>query len=187
MKNDIPGALHLARLATDLDPQDDVARSLAKEYEGNLAGATDAGDLSMLADASLPPINSSRPLPPQNGAHASLDASPLKPKLGQSVELTAHTFAASGGNPKSVSDAAFTLAGPGIGAGTRLAAMGEGSTFRGGFSFLEAGRYQIDFTAKVDGTNVRATRNVVVEGPGGSSGNNNQTPTPPPSGSVKWL
>ncbi len=187
MKNDTAGALHLARLATDLDPQDDVARSLAKEYEGDLGGAVDGGDLSSLADASLPPINSARPVSPQSGAHASLDASPLKPKLGQSVEFTAHAFAASGGNPKSVTDATFTLSGPGIGAGTKLSAMSEGSTFRGGFSFLEGGRYEIDFTAKVDGANVRAVRLIFVEAPGGANPNNSQTPTPPPSGSVKWL
>jgi hypothetical protein len=175
-------------LATDLDPQDDVARKLAKEYEGDLASA-DAGVTGSDLDASLPPINSSRPVPTQVGPHASLEASPLKPKLGQSVEFTAHAFSASGGNPKSVSDAAFTLSGPGIGAGTKLSAMSEGSTFRGGFSFLEAGKYEIDFTAKVDGASVRAVRNVVVEGPGGSANpnGNNQTPTPPPSASVKWL
>jgi serine/threonine-protein kinase len=189
MKNDIAGALHLARLATDLDPQDDVARKLSKEYESDLASA-DAGVTSADLDASLPPINSARPIPAQFGAHATLEASPLKPKLGQSVEFTARTFSAAGGNPKSVSDAAFTLSGPGIGAGTKLSAMSEGSTFRGGFSFLEAGKYEIDFTAKVDGANVRAVRNVVVEGPGGAAnpnGNNNQTPNPPPSASVKWL
>jgi serine/threonine-protein kinase len=188
MKSDLTGALHLARLATDLDPQDDVARKLAKEYEGDLASA-DAGVTGSDLDASLPPINSSRPVPTQVGPHASLEASPLKPKLGQSVEFTAHAFSASGGNPKSVSDAAFTLSGPGIGAGTKLSAMSEGSTFRGGFSFLEAGKYEIDFTAKVDGASVRAVRNVVVEGPGGSANpnGNNQTPTPPPSASVKWL
>jgi hypothetical protein len=178
--------LHLARLATELDPSDDVARSLTKEYEGDLAAA-DAGDSSTQLDASLPPINSAHPAFPQTGAHASLEASPLKPKLGQSVEFTAHAFSASGGNPKTVSDAAFTLSGPGIGAGTKLSAMSEGSTFRGGFSFLEAGRYEIDFTAKVDGANVRAVRNVVVEAPGGNANNNNQTPTPAPSASVKWL
>lgn len=186
MKADLTGALHLARLATDLDPQDDVARKLAKEYEGNLAVA-DAGVSLADLDASLPPINSARPAQVQTGPHASLEASPIKPKLGQSVEFTAHAFSASGGSPKAVSDAEFTLSGPGIGAGTKLSAMSEGSTFRGGFSFLEAGRYEIDFTAKVDGANVRAVRNVIVEGPGGSNGNNNQTPTPPPSASVKWL
>jgi len=187
MNGDNVGALRLARLANDLDPQDDVARSLEKKYEADVAASKDAGDLGALADASLPPINSARPTSGATlGARSTLEAVPAKPKLGQSVEFTARTFGASGGAPKKVEDATFTLAGPGIGAGTKLSAMGEGTTFRGGFSFLEAGKYEVFFSAKVDNVAVRSSRTVVVEAPGGAN-NNTQTPTPPPSGSVKWL
>ena len=78
-----------------------------------------------------------------------------------------------------------------------LAPNGEGATFRTGFTFLEAGRYEVVFTAKVDGLTVRSARSVVVADPsvtgsgplpGPTPGSPEpSTPAPPASGSAKWL
>ena len=183
---DSAGALHLAALASELDPTDETTKSLVREYQaelgadaGALAGSTDAGRVA--------PLATNPPVQPTGGPRATLDASPAKPKLGQSVEFTARALAASGGAPKKVENPAFILAGPGIAAGTKLNAMGEGSIYRGGFSFLEPGKYDITFTARVDGSLVRSARTVVVEGAGAPASTGTDNPNPQPSASVKWL
>lgn len=183
---DNAGALHFASLASELDPTDETTKSLVREYQtdvgaeaGALAASTDAGRIA--------PLATNPPVQPTGGPRATLDASPAKPKLGQSVEFTARAVAASGGAPKRVEDPAFILAGPGIAAGTKLNAMGEGTTYRGGFSFLEPGKYEITFTARVDGSVVHSARSVIVEGQGGPASTGTDTPNPPPSASVKWM
>ena len=180
---DNTGALHFATLASELDPTDETTKSLVREYQAELGA--DAG-LASISDAGVAPLATNRPTP-AGGPHATLDASPSKPKLGQSVEFTARALTASGGAPKSVQDPAFILAGPGIAAGTKLNAMGEGTTYRGGFSFLEPGKYEITFTARVDGSVVHSARSVIVEGQDGPASTGTDTPNPPPSASVKWM
>ncbi|HEX7663062.1 MAG TPA: hypothetical protein VF407_01050, partial [Polyangiaceae bacterium] len=178
----LPEAMHLVRVASELDPTDETTRKLEERWT---EAAKDAGSLVPLDSGSMiAPLQTSRPQPALPGApRAVLEATPAKPKLGQSVEFTAKTTSASGGAPKTVEDAAFILAGPGIGAGTKLAAMGDGATFRGGFSFLEPGKYEITFTAKVDGAQVKSARTVQVEGGSAPANTGTETPTPPPSGS----
>ncbi|MEO9141308.1 MAG: protein kinase, partial [Polyangiaceae bacterium] len=112
-------ALHFIGLAGELDPTDETTQKLAERWA---AAAKDAGTLAQL-DGGIAPLQTSHPQQtphPQQQAlpgmpRATLEATPTKPKLGQSVEFTAKTTAASGGAPKSVEDAAFILAGPGIG------------------------------------------------------------------------
>src|SRR4029078_576894 len=97
-----------------------------------------------------------------SGPRALIDASPSRPKLGQSVEFAAKVVSASGGAQKSVAEAHFAIVGPGLGTGAKLAAMSEGVTYRTGFTFLEQGKYEITFSAKVDGATVRVQKIVVV-------------------------
>jgi serine/threonine protein kinase len=185
MAGDLHGAIHLSRLASELDPTDETARVIAHEYESEAVRAADASSLLFLDDAGAG-VSVVRPSQQNFGARAVIDASPSRPKLGQSVEFAAKVVSASGGAPRSVVEAHFAIVGPGLGAGAKLAAMSEGANYRTGFTFLEQGKYEIVFSAKVDGASVRAQKIVVVGDPG--------PPRPEPSGdtpttvpSAKWL
>ncbi|MGH7329424.1 MAG: hypothetical protein ACREJX_13845, partial [Polyangiaceae bacterium] len=99
---DNAGALHFASLASELDPTDETTKSLVREYQADLGA--DAGSLVAISDGGgVAPLVTNRPQS-GGGPHATLDASPSKPKLGQSVEFTARALAGSGGAPKSVED-----------------------------------------------------------------------------------
>ena len=70
--------------------------------------------------------------------------------------------------PSKVEAARFVIAGPGIAPGTELPASDDGSgAFRTTFTFLQGGRFQVDFSASADGAPVRGGRAVVV-GEGGA-------------------
>jgi eukaryotic-like serine/threonine-protein kinase len=186
---DLHGAAHLMRLATELDPTDQGARTLAAQFEEEATPHTDgSAPLVVLSDAgSL--VTPARPVPAAGAPRATIDAAPPKPRLGQSVEFVAKVLTASGAAPKSpVTEGRFTIAGPGLGSGADLAAASEGNVFRAGFTFLERGRYEVSFSGKVDGQSVRSARAVVIEAPTPppSTGTVEQPP-PPPSGTVKWL
>jgi hypothetical protein len=183
-------ASHLARLAAELEPQNVDLRDLAATYERELSQSPDAAALLFLADAgagtsSSPHSGGGQAL---SGTRATLDATPAKPKLGQPVDFTAKVATRS-----PVTDAHFQLVGPGLGAGAKLAALSDGAAFRAGFTFLEAGKFEVSFTAKVDDKIVRTARVVVVESatspsptvPSGDATGN--TPPTAPTGSVKWL
>jgi len=186
VSGDLHGAVHLARLAAELDPSDATTKAIAHDYEAESAqGGADAAALLFLTDASAPAPPSQRPQ--AAGPKASLDASPSRPKLGQSVDFVAKVTSASGAPPKQgVTEARFAVAGPGLAAGTNLAALSDGLVFHASFSFLEGGRYEVTFVGKVDGSVVRATRVVVVDAGSAGSGTG-EAPTPSPSASVKWL
>ncbi len=185
MAGDLHGAIHLSRLASELDPSDETARVIAHEYESEAVRTPDASVLLFLDDAGAG-LAVVRPNQQPSGARALIDASPARPKLGQSVEFAAKVVSASGGTPKSVAEAHFAIVGPGLGAGAKLAAMSEGVTYRTGFTFLEQGKYEIIFSAKVDGASVRAQKIVVVGDPGAPRPDpSGDTPTTAPS--AKWL
>ncbi len=187
MSGDLHGAIHLSRLASELDPNDDTARVIAREYESEAVHAPDASALLFLDDAG-PSVSVVRPNQQVYGARALIDASPARPKLGQSVEFAAKVVSASGGAPKSVAEAHFAIVGPGLGTGAKLAAMSEGVTYRTGFTFLEQGKYEITFSAKIDGAAVRAQKIVIVGDPGAPHPTpSGDPPIPAPSASVKWL
>ena len=187
---DLHGAAHLMRLASELDPTDQGTRALATQFEQEATPHTDASTLMGLTDAGAL-VTPPRPVPAAGAPRATIDATPAKPKLGQSVEFVAKVLTSAGAAPKSVvTEGRFTIAGPGLGAGADLAAASEGNVFRAGFTFLERGRYEVSFSGKVDGQSVRAARAVVIESPTPppSTGTVEQPPPPPPpSSSVKWL
>ena len=62
--------------------------------------------------------------------------------------------------------------------------------FRATFTFLQAGRFEVSFTARADGAPVRSVRTVIV-GDGrplpAVSGSGSPPPLPVPTDSAKWL
>ncbi|WP_394843357.1 protein kinase [Pendulispora brunnea] len=190
---DLQQAVRDARLATRFDPNDASKRALVHEYENDIAQAS-SEQLMHLADAGAGTTKQ----PGSSGPRVAVETSPGKPRIGQQVD-----FAARLGEGKNVTDARFVVSGGNLGAvGAKLTAISDSGAYRAGFTFLEAGRYEVSFLARVDGANVRGVRTVVVEGakpapaaPGG--GGEAPTSSPPassgssappaPSGSAKWL
>jgi hypothetical protein len=106
--------------------------------------------------------------------------------VGQPVELVGRVAQAKG-KPEA---GEFTITGPGL-AGVRLPANEENGLFRAGYTFFEAGKFDVVFTVKVDGAVIRASRTIA---PGDGTAptappptTNTTAPPPPPSSSVKWL
>ena len=192
----ITEALRLARLARELDPNDTTAQHLVQELEQALGQATPPLSAPppiplKPPTAQVPPI---RPVGPGvAGTRVTLDASTAKPRVGQQVDLVAK-LGGPGGAPKSMAeDPHFMIAGPG-GANIRLPASPEGTgLFRASFTFLEAGKYEITFSAKLDGNPLRAVRGLTAgtpgpgPGPGPAPPPSGDTPQPPPTPSGKWL
>jgi serine/threonine-protein kinase len=190
---DAEGALHLVRLARELDPSDSTAQHLEGELEATLGQVAPTVPTAAGSAPTVP--TSARPTPVRPaggagggggaGARAALDVSTVRPRVGQQVELTAKLVAKA--PPE---DPHFEIAGPG-GSSTRLAATANGSIYKGTFSFLEAGKYDVTFTAKVDGTPVRAGRTILAgSGGGGASPGpapSGDGPQPPPTPPGKWL
>jgi serine/threonine-protein kinase len=127
-----------------------------------------------------------------SGARASIDVSNAKPSVGQPVDFVAHV---AGGAHARTEAPRFHFAGPGIAPGTDVSAADDGSgAYRASFTFLQPGRFEVVFGARVDGTATRATRLVVV-GDGrsapapapGPAPAPSAAPTPAPSSSGGWL
>jgi hypothetical protein len=185
---DAAGALRLARLAGQLDSTNSAAAALVEELLSPPAPAA--------IEPSIPPLAGSRgassggAATAASGARVTVDVSNAKPAIGQPVDLAARVLA---GARARVEGAAFHIAGPGIAPGTRLDANDDGSgVYRATFTFLQSGRFDVSFTAKVDGGAVRSSRGVVV-------GETKSAPPPLPSspvgvppataptGSVRWM
>lgn len=181
--SDAAEALRLAKLARDLDPGHATAKKLVAELEGEPPPPS----LSGSSPPQVPPLRTnatpSGVAPPAGPVRATLDVSQPKPRVGQPVELVGRVAPAK----SKASEAEFTITGPGL-AGVRLPANEENGAFRAGYTFFEAGKFDVVFSVKVDGAVVRASRTVapgdVATPPPPAS---TTTPTPPPSSSVKWL
>jgi hypothetical protein len=189
---DAAGALKLAKLAMQLDPSSSGAGALVDQL---LAPPPPAPVNSEI----LPPLASGRgpsaAAAAVPGGRATLDVSSAKPAVGQPVDFSARI---AGGPRAKVEGAAFHIVGPGIAPGTRLEAAGDGSgVYRGSFTFLQNGRYEVAFTAKADGAPVRSSR-VVVVGDVKPSPSGAPPPLPPsqqgepppataPTASVRWM
>jgi len=187
-------AVHLVALAQQMDPSSERAKKLSAD----LAAAHDAAAPS----GTVPPLASTR----ASGATAAstgavrvaIDASSSKPVPGQPVDFTARVVGAPGAHPK-VEGGAFRISGPGVAPGTQLAGSDDGSgAYRTTFAFLQAGRFDVGFSARVDGVAVRGSRVVVVgqgnaalpAGPAAAEAAPAEPALPPvtaPTGSVKWL
>jgi serine/threonine-protein kinase len=194
---DMANALHLARLAHELDATDTTAQHLvselekaAGEVEPSPAPAPLAAPVATTSAAGKPAPSATFPrsTQPSGGGgpvRAVLDASVAKPRVGQQVELVARIV----GTPKAqAEDPHFQISGPG-GASTRLSAMPEGGLYKATFSFLEPGRYEVSFAAKSDGRAVTTSRTLVAGASGGPAAptTSGDSPAPPPAPSAKWL
>ena len=176
-------ALRLAKLAYQLDPSDDLAQKLAAETETQAqAPATDF----------VPPLASARSaaVATANGPRAVLDVSNSKPSAGQPVDLSARIAGAAGAVPSKVEEAAFRVSGPGVSPALQLAGVDDGSgSFRTTYTFPQDGRFEITFSARADGSPLRATR-VVLVGAGREKARTSASPgpaSPAPASSDKWL
>ncbi len=191
---DLAQAVRSLELATKLDPNDATKRELLREYQNDVTRSPglNPDGLMSLSDAGASGGRASA------SARAQVETAPPKPRIGQQVDFSAKL----GGEPKSVSGARFTVQGPGLGKeGASLTAMNENGAWRASFTFLEAGRYEVTFVAKVDGASARGSRMVLVEGPNGAGAGEASAPSasapasstpapsagPAPSGSAKWL
>jgi serine/threonine-protein kinase len=179
---DTADALRIARLATQLDPTDgDASALVATLSQPPVAAPVDPG---------IPALASGRagagPVPAT--LRAIVDLSSGHPGVGQPVDMTAHV---QGGGRAKVEGASFHIIGPGIAPGTHLDVTDDGSgAFRATFTFLQPGRFEVSFTARADGAQMRSARAVIVgdskplPAPSGSPA---APPLPAPSDSAKWL
>jgi hypothetical protein len=145
-------------------------------------------------DSSLPPLVSTRvPSGMPTAVVASravIETSTPKPGIGQPVDFSARVLAASSTSHAKIDGSRFRISGPGIGAGTEVPAVDDGSgLFRTTFTFLQGGRFDVTFVARVDGASVRAARTIVVDSPPSlppvqATGS---VATPAPPSSAKWL
>jgi serine/threonine-protein kinase len=184
---DLASALHLAKVANELDPTDTTAQHLVEDYQ--LEEKPPPTDTRVLApDASVAPSHAPTAKPGSIAtptAKVTIDALPARPHVGQPVGFVAKVTSAAGGAPKSLEDVHFRLNGPGLSPDTRLSAILDvPGTYRAAFTFFQAGKYDITFEARVDGVLVRAVRQVAA----GEDALPDASPaTPPPAPSGKWL
>jgi hypothetical protein len=179
---DTAGAVRLAKVATQLDPDDGEASALVATLAEPPAPAP--------IEQGIPALASGRGGTGTAGAamRAIVDVSSAKPGVGQPVDMAAHIQ----GNARTkVEGASFHIVGPGIAPGTHLDAADDGSgVFRATFTFLQSGRFEVSFTARADGAQVRSVRAIIVgdvkplPAPGGPS---SASPLPAPTDSAKWL
>jgi serine/threonine-protein kinase len=188
---DLPAALHLARLANELDPTDTTAQHLVDEYErASRDVAVDAAPVSLpLPSPGSPPRHGAAARTPGGAASAAkvaMDSSLPHPKVGQPVTFTAKVSVPSG-QPKAVEDARFVINGPGLAPDTRLGTLAEaGAAYSATFAGFEPGKYEVTFDAKVDGVAVRAVKALVIDG--GTPAPSASAPPPPlPSASTRPL
>jgi hypothetical protein len=132
------------------------------------AGGAGAHEESTASSPSLPPLAGARTGQGASSVASSsrvvIDASNAKPVPGQPVDFTAHVAAAGAAQRPKVEGAVFRVAGPGVAQGTQLAASDDGSgAYVTTFAFLQAGRFEVSFAARVDGSAVRGVRVVVVQ------------------------
>ncbi|HEX8796158.1 MAG TPA: protein kinase [Polyangiaceae bacterium] len=124
---------------------------------------------------------------------SSMDVSNAKPSVGQPVDFVARIAGTHG----RTEGARFHFAGPGIAPGTDVSAADDGSgAYRASFTFLQPGKFEVVFGARVDGATTRTARFLVV-GDGrsapapapGPTANTPPTPAPAPvaSSNAGWL
>jgi serine/threonine protein kinase len=100
---------------------------------------------------------------PVSTTRAVLDVSNLRPGVGQPVDLSCRILVATGPSRPKLDFARFRISGPGLMSGTYLPTSDDGSgVFRSTFTFLQAGRFEVDFMARGPAGAVRTGRPIVV-------------------------
>jgi serine/threonine-protein kinase len=144
---------------------------------------------------SVPPLASAHSSPSSGAAlgtaaRAAIDVSNPRPGLGQPVDLSARVTSPTNGAGAKLDGAHFRILGPGLSAGTELPASEEApGVFNSTFTFLQAGRFTVDFDARGAQGGVHARRFLVVSEPSSPSPRteSQSPPQPAPTGSTKWL
>ena len=155
---DDASAVRLAALAVQLDPNSLAATGLVEELSAPARAAP--------TESAIPPLANGRGVSAVALARATLDVSNAHPGIGQPVDLSARVLGVArdgktGGGK--IEGAIFRFSGPGIAPGTQVEAADAGSgVFHASFTFLQSGRYEVAFSARADGAQVRSARSVVV-------------------------
>jgi len=103
--------------------------------------------------------------PPASPLRVAIDVSAARPGVGQPVDFAGRAVGTggAGGATHRLDGARFRIVGPGIPQGTELSAVDDGTgAYRTTFAFLQAGRFEVDFAAKADGTPVHGARTIAV-------------------------
>ncbi len=192
------GAAGMGGLAYKLGLLGGRAAAPPRPAPAALVSASDEDALPVEPEPSQGLAGTSAPIPPLAVEHSasagspvasvrtSIDVSAARPGVGQPVDFTGHVV---GGRAVRVEGARFHFSGGGM-RGADVGAVDDGAgSFRASFTFLQAGRYLIEFSARADGAVVRTWRVVVV---GDARPASPAVPTarpsaPPPGNSATWM
>jgi hypothetical protein len=160
-------AARLAHLAHELDPTDVAAERLSAEYDQAPQAVADAGT-SHDAQAQLVHTGGGGAVvAPLTGARGTIELTPLKPRVMLPVTITIHITVGTGAPKGPPEGEVLGITGPDVPAGTMIPILADGtSTVRGAVMFNEPGKFELTFTAKVDGSALKLTRTVVIDPPG---------------------
>jgi hypothetical protein len=144
--------------------------------------------------SAVAPSAASASAPPAVPLRVAVDVSATRPSVGQPVDFAGRVVGSGGtaGASHRLDGARFRIVGPGIPQGTELPAVDDGTgAYRTTFTFLQAGRFEVDFAAKADGTPVRSARTIAVGDVTASVPAPAPAPLPAPtqasSPTTKWL
>jgi serine/threonine-protein kinase len=182
-----PEALRLMQLALRLDPNDDSVKKLVASYTADLADAGIAVNAGK--DAGIPGLHPA-PTPTvfaPNVAHVIVDFTPAAPRMGSPVSFSTK-LGVGNGKPKAVpAEPIYEIAGPGLTGIIRLPPTCDVTACNAQFTFLEAGRYTVTFSAKIDGQAVKAARLVPISNGQGVPPTGSENIPPLPSATGKWM
>ena len=115
--------------------------------------------------SAIAPGAASASAPPASPLRVAVEVSATRPSVGQPVDFAGHAVGSGGpgATPRRLDGARFRIVGPGILQGTELPAVDDGTgAYRTTFTFLQAGRFDVDFAAKADGAQVHSARTIAV-------------------------
>lgn len=184
-------ARRYAVAAARIDPSDDTAKRLVREYDAKLHEEETSKLDPMEIDAGMTvekPKHGATPhahhgtTPSAKKPSAKVGASPHKPHLGQTVRLEGSVDA-------EVSKAEFVITGPGLAKPAVLDATPDGRVLSASFTFLDRGTFDVQFVADVKAKGpVSATTRVEVVGASGAHDPAGEpTPGSTSTGPVQWL
>jgi hypothetical protein len=175
-------AARLAQLAHELDPTDVAAERLAAEYGQTPLAQADAGAAHDVQPQLVHTAGGGGTAALVTGTHGTIELTPAKPHVNVPVTITVHITVGTGA-PKGLPEGeVLGITGPDVPPGTMIPILADGpSTVRGAVMFNEPGKFDLTFTAKVDGNALKLTRSVIIDPPGGATNNNSA------SDGGKWL
>ncbi len=173
-------AARLAHLAHELDPTDVAAERLAAEYDQTPQAVVDAG-ASHDAQAQLVHTGGGTVVAPPAGVKGTIELTPVRPRVMLPVTITVHITEGTGVPKGAPEQEVLGITGPDVPPGTMIPILADGTaTVRGAVMFNEPGKFELTFTAKVDGNALKVTRTVIIDPPGSVTNNN-------ASDGGKWL